>query len=164
MENEFWSFPKGIVTLQVNLFQKLLFFHQLTHNMMTNCSSNCKFNAWNFQAQIWRNQVVYCQIASDIQNNFCTQHVLPMFCKKKSFWQRFTCTTPKLPKNCPKNHPDKICHKIYKLHHSYELIDPANFEKLPVAWGLVIQVVHAFSHCSHFSPHFWQEFLVNRIS
>ena len=23
---------------------------------------------------------------------FCTQHVLPMFCKKKSFWQRFTCT------------------------------------------------------------------------
>ena len=27
----------------------------------------------------------------DIQNNFCTQHVLPMFCKKKSFWQRFTC-------------------------------------------------------------------------
>ena len=21
----------------------------------------------------------------DIQNNFCTQHVLPMFCKKKSF-------------------------------------------------------------------------------
>ena len=31
------------------------------------------------------------EIASDIQNNFCTQHVLPMFCKKKSFWQRFTC-------------------------------------------------------------------------
>ena len=24
-------------------------------------------------------------IVSDIQNNFCTQHVLPMFCKKKSF-------------------------------------------------------------------------------
>ena len=23
--------------------------------------------------------------ASDIKNNFCTQHVLPMFCKKKSF-------------------------------------------------------------------------------
>ena len=25
------------------------------------------------------------EIVSDIQNNFCTQHVLPMFCKKKSF-------------------------------------------------------------------------------
>ena len=34
------------------------------------------------------------EIVSDIQNNFCTQHVLPMpmFCKKKSFWQTFTCT------------------------------------------------------------------------
>ena len=25
------------------------------------------------------------EIDFDIQNNFCTQHVLPMFCKKKSF-------------------------------------------------------------------------------
>ena len=25
------------------------------------------------------------EIVFDIQNNFCTQHVLPMFCKKKSF-------------------------------------------------------------------------------
>ena len=32
------------------------------------------------------------EIVPDIQNNFCTQHFLPMFCKKKSFWQRFTCT------------------------------------------------------------------------
>ena len=31
------------------------------------------------------------EIVSDIQNNFCTQHVLPMFCKNKNFWQRFTC-------------------------------------------------------------------------
>ena len=31
------------------------------------------------------------EIVSDIQNNFCTQHVLSMFCKKKSFRQRFTC-------------------------------------------------------------------------
>ena len=27
--------------------------------------------------------MLYTEI--DIQNNFCTQHVLPMFCKKKSF-------------------------------------------------------------------------------
>ena len=31
------------------------------------------------------------EIVSDIQNNFCTKHVLPMFYKKKSFWQRFAC-------------------------------------------------------------------------
>ena len=30
--------------LQVNLCQKLLFFHQLTHNMMPDCSLNYKFN------------------------------------------------------------------------------------------------------------------------
>ena len=34
--------------------------------------------------------VVY-RIAFDIENNFCTQLVLPMFFKKKTFWQRFTC-------------------------------------------------------------------------
>ena len=28
------------------------------------------------------------EIVFDIQNNFCTQHVLPMFCKKKSFWDK----------------------------------------------------------------------------
>ena len=28
--------------------------------------------------------MLYTEIASDIQNNFCTQHFLPMFCKKKT--------------------------------------------------------------------------------
>ena len=45
--------------LQVNLCQKLLFLHQLTHNMMTICSLNYKFNAWKFQAQTWGEHVVY---------------------------------------------------------------------------------------------------------
>ena len=35
--------------------------------------------------------MLWTEIISDIQNNFCTQHFLHMFCKKKSFWQRFTC-------------------------------------------------------------------------
>ena len=52
-----------------------------------------KFNTWKFQAQTWEENVVcvLTEIVSDIQNNFCTQHVLPMFCKKKRIWQRFTC-------------------------------------------------------------------------
>ena len=37
--------------VQVNLCQKLLFLHQLTHNMTTYCSLNYKFNTWKFQAQ-----------------------------------------------------------------------------------------------------------------
>ena len=36
--------------------------------------------------------MLFKEIVFDIQNNFCTQHVLPMFCKKESFCQRFTCT------------------------------------------------------------------------
>ena len=31
------------------------------------------------------------EIVFGIQDNFCTQHVLPIFCKNKSFWQRFIC-------------------------------------------------------------------------
>ena len=37
--------------IQVNLCQKLLFLHQLTHNMTTDCSLNYKFITWKFQAQ-----------------------------------------------------------------------------------------------------------------
>ena len=77
--------------VQVNLCQKLLFLHQLTHNMTTYCSLNYKFNTWKFQTQTEGGHVVYrnCFWHSEI---FCTQHVCPMFCKKKSFWQRFTLT------------------------------------------------------------------------
>ena len=32
------------LVLQVNLCQKLLFLHQLTHNMTTDCLFNYKFN------------------------------------------------------------------------------------------------------------------------
>ena len=60
-----WRFRKilwpsqNIWTLQVNLCQKLLFLHQLTHNMTTDCSLNYKFNTWKFQAQTWGEHVVY---------------------------------------------------------------------------------------------------------
>ena len=33
--------------VKVNLCQKFLFLHQLTHNMTKDCSLNYKFNAWN---------------------------------------------------------------------------------------------------------------------
>ena len=42
------DFKEGI---QVNPCQKVLFLHQLTHNMTTDCSLNYKFNTWKFQAQ-----------------------------------------------------------------------------------------------------------------
>ena len=48
-----------IFEVQVNLCQKLLFLHQLTHNIMRDCSWNYKFNTWKFQAQTGREHVVY---------------------------------------------------------------------------------------------------------
>jgi hypothetical protein len=78
-------FVNNSPTLQVNLCQNLLLWHQLTHNMTTDCSihENSKLKP--------EENMLCKEIVSDIQNNFCTQHVLPMFCEKKSFWQRFTC-------------------------------------------------------------------------
>ena len=66
-----------VSSIQVTLCQKLLFFHQLTHNITTDCSLNYKLKPGE--------NMLCTEIVSDIQNNFCTQHVLPMFCKKKSF-------------------------------------------------------------------------------
>ena len=37
--------------IQVNLFQKHLFLHQLTHNMTKDCSLIYQFNTWKLQAQ-----------------------------------------------------------------------------------------------------------------
>ena len=37
--------------IQVNLCQKLLLLHQLTHNMTTDCSLNYKFSTGKFQAE-----------------------------------------------------------------------------------------------------------------
>ena len=53
------SYTFFILAIQVNLCQKLLFLHQPTHNMTTDCSLNYKFNTWKFQAQTWGDHVVY---------------------------------------------------------------------------------------------------------
>ena len=63
----------------------------------TQYSLNYKFNTWKCQAQAWGEHVVYRNCFWHSEQFFCTQHVLPMFCKKKSFWQRFTCTEILLP-------------------------------------------------------------------
>ena len=65
--------------LQVNLCQKLLFLHQLTHNMTTDCSLNYKFNTWKFQAQTWGENVVYRSCfwhSEQFLYTTCSPHVL----------------------------------------------------------------------------------------
>jgi len=60
--------------IQVNLFQKTLILHQLTHNMTRDCSLNSpekyKFRTCCVQ------KLFFC---FDIQNNICTQLVLNLY-------------------------------------------------------------------------------------
>ena len=52
LQTDFWRTFWNICSwIQVNLCQKLLFLHQLTHNMKTDCSLNYHFSTWKFQAQ-----------------------------------------------------------------------------------------------------------------
>ena len=62
MRKQLWHWHYDMIKafqLQVNLCQKLLFLHQLTHNMTRDCSLNDKFNTGKFQAQAWGEHVVY---------------------------------------------------------------------------------------------------------
>ena len=60
--------------LQVNLFQKLSFLNQLTHNMMRDCSLNSP-KKYKFRTCCGQN---FC-FCFGIQNNICTQHVLSLY-------------------------------------------------------------------------------------
>ena len=68
--------------IQVNLCQKLLSFHQLTHNMIWWQIFHWIISSIHekFKLRTWGKHVVH-RNCFDIQNNSCTQHVLPMFCK-----------------------------------------------------------------------------------
>ena len=56
--------------VQVNLFQKRSFLHQLTHNMTTDCSLNYKFSTRKIQ----------------VQNMLCTKIVLNAKTKQKTIF------------------------------------------------------------------------------
>ena len=45
--------------LQVNLCKKLLFLHQLSHNMTTDCSLNYKFNTWTIDLSFTSTKTKY---------------------------------------------------------------------------------------------------------
>ena len=57
----------------------------LTINLPKNSKSTGKSLSEAFLFAEHGGNLLCTEIVFDIQNNFCTQHVLPMFCKKKSF-------------------------------------------------------------------------------
>ena len=71
----------SVQMLQVSLCQKLLFLHQLTHNMTTDCSLNYNFKTWKFQAQTWGEHVLYRNCfrhAEQFLYTTCSPHVLSL--------------------------------------------------------------------------------------
>ena len=62
-------------TVQVDLCQKHLFWHQLTHNMTQDCSLNYEFSRYKFRGQNMLCTQIVC-FHFDSQNNLCTQHVM----------------------------------------------------------------------------------------
>ena len=77
------NFGKNKLCLQINLCQKLLFLHQLTHNMTTDCSLIYQFSTWKFQAQNmgrkWWEHVVYTNCFFVLVLTFRTIYVHNMF-------------------------------------------------------------------------------------
>ena len=68
------SFVTIFVTIQVNLCQKLLFLHQIIHNMTTDCSLFMKIVS---SEHVVQTNCYFC-LFFDIQDNFGTQHVMQM--------------------------------------------------------------------------------------
>ena len=69
------SLPKNLnLPIQKNLCQKLLFLHQLTHNIMTDCSFFMKI----VSSEYLQNMQLLFLFCFHIHNNFGTQHVLQM--------------------------------------------------------------------------------------
>jgi hypothetical protein len=73
--------------LKVNNCQKLLFLHQLTHNMTTDCSLNYQFSTWKFQAQNMLCTQIFFYIQIFLWNWSCGKPIkskLPKFVKLSS--------------------------------------------------------------------------------
>ena len=67
--------------IQVNLFQKYLFLHQLTHNMTKDCSLNYEFSTWKLLVFVLTFRTIY------VHNMFwtCNFHVLKSKFNEQSF-------------------------------------------------------------------------------
>ena len=80
---------KVLFQIQVNLCQKFLFLHQLTHNMTTDCSLNYKFNTYMKISSLNLGRTCCVQkLFLTFRTIFCTQHVL----QKEELQTNITCT------------------------------------------------------------------------
>ena len=85
--------------VQVNLCQKLLFLHQLTHNLTTDCSLFMKIVSSEYLQNMCAKIIVFVLFWHSIQFWYttCSADVA-------SFWKRFTCNVSLKPWNISPNY------------------------------------------------------------
>ena len=117
--------------IQVNDCQKLLFLHQLTHNMTTDCSLNHQFSTWKFQVQNMLGIFMYW--IGDSMNNllsYCGLVELRIRASEKDlpvhmfgFW-------------CQKHRPvaPYFCNKIQAYLSMYIQWEPSMMLQNPLGW------------------------------
>ena len=77
--------PHQPFQVQVNLCQKLFFFASINPQYEARLFIELQVQYMKIPSFEHGENMLCTEIVFDIQNNFFTQHVLPMFCKKKSF-------------------------------------------------------------------------------
>ena len=110
--------------IQVNLCQKLLFLHQLTHNMTTDCSLKYEFNRWKFQAQTWGEHVVYRNCfwhSEQFLYTICSPHVVQKeeLLTKNYLYNQSKCTAKLCKFALASNQDQKLL--IYKRNVQWHL-------------------------------------------
>ena len=85
-------FEVAVELIQVNLCQKLLFLHQLIHNITTDCSLLMKIVSSEYMQNMLCTQIVVFVLFWHSEQFLYTACSNPCSAKKKSFWHRFTCT------------------------------------------------------------------------
>ena len=91
------------------------------------------------------------EIVFEIQNDFCTQHFLPMLYKNKSFWQRFTCTDMKKRRfQLQKQFHTIFIHSVWQIMYWKIAIGPFFLSRLTLTSirvsRIYIEINHSFFH------------------
>ena len=102
-----WSVQNDLTktfAIQVNICQKLLFFHQQTHNMMTDCSLFMKIVSSEYLQNMLCTQIVVFVLFWHSEQFWYTTSSADVV----SFWKRFTCTNWQIFYNSYDFKPDSL--------------------------------------------------------
>ena len=108
--------------VQVNICQKLLFLHQLTHNMMTDCSLLMKTVSSEYLQNMLCAQIVVFVLFWHSEQFWYTKCSADV----ASFWKRFTCKNEQF--FCVNQRLSKLCFQnewtLFQIQSKYNFLPP----------------------------------------